>query len=126
MIFFSLFSFTPIYECFHRTFCLDAICPPLSSWLAYLLQRNVQLTNWITDCRRSAVLRCTWLPGLFFPHVFVSAVIQQAAQQSRIPLNDFVLDCQVLDKDIHQLTHPPKEGVYINGLYLQGKTIFFR
>lgn len=46
---------------------------PLGSWLVNLMQRVTQLVEWTTDL---GVPKSVWLPGLFNPQSFLTAVMQ--------------------------------------------------
>jgi dynein heavy chain len=81
---------------------------PLGSWLTNLLQRVQQLNDWTADM---AILKTTWLSGLFNPQSFLTAVMQTTARR-----NDWPLDKTMI------LTEVTKKHVGSNEL----KTAFFR
>ena len=64
------------------TACAWPSLRPLGSWLADMLQRHAQLASWTADL---ATPRVTWLPGLYNPQAFLTAVMQVTVT---LPLHD--------------------------------------
>lgn len=89
----------------------------LQSWYADLMVRSKELENWATDF----VLPPTvWLAGFFNPQSFLTAIMQQTARKNEWPLDKMCLNCDVTKKQKDDFTGPPREGAYINGLFMEG------
>lgn len=91
----------------------------LSAWFRDVLRRHAQLDAWTQGT--VATPRCVWLPGLFNPKAFVTAVMQTYARKHRLPL-----DVMRFVTDVTSATGPDSapdddgESKYIYGLYLEG------
>ena len=91
----------------------------LGSWLADLLQRISQLNDWVNNPGDTPVV--TWLPGLFNPQSFLTAVLQISAQSQSLELDKLTLLTEVTRKlAAEELTSAAKDGSYISGLCLEG------
>jgi len=92
----------------------------LASWFPDLMRRCVQLQNWTSNIM---LLRSTWLPGLFNPNSFLTAIKQVTARQKELPL-DFMTNRSFVTNwmEVSDLTsdNPPLGGVFIHGLFLEG------
>ncbi|CAN0142261.1 unnamed protein product, partial [Pylaiella littoralis] len=92
----------------------------LGLWFSSFTARNEQLAGWLTGGRPP----CFWLTGFFNPQGFVTAVQQEvtrAHKADRWSLDGVVLHTEVTEfEKSEQVKAPPKEGVYIHGLYLDG------
>jgi dynein heavy chain len=93
---------------------------PLSSWYLDILARCAFFQMWY-DLGKAPP--CFWVSGIFFPQAFFTGAIQNFARQyneeidllsyKQIPLDDI--------KDAKkELTEPPKDGVYVYGIFLEG------
>ncbi|KAL4513647.1 hypothetical protein Ndes2526A_g04979 [Nannochloris sp. 'desiccata'] len=91
---------------------------PLSSWIKNLISRHIQLSEWSSSPR--TLPNTVWLPGLFNPASFLTAVQQVAARKGGYALDATVLVTEVTRKVQTQVDAPPREGAYIHGLYLEG------
>ncbi|KAI8464229.1 MAG: flagellar alpha dynein [Monoraphidium minutum] len=82
----------------------------LAAWYADVLKRYDQLAAWTAGA--VAVPHSVWLPGLFNPKAFLTAVMQTYARANRLPLDvmRFVTD----------VTEAAPLGCYIHGLVLEG------
>ena len=99
---------------------LSWVIPALGQWFASLSSRHAQYTAWL-DRGRPATF---WLSGFFNPQGFLTAVKQEVTRLHRA-------DCWALD-DVTYFTEVtrhmsadkvqqgPKEGVYLDGLSLEG------
>jgi len=91
---------------------------PLRSWVQNLIACHTQLVEWAAN--PSALPPVVWLPGLFDPMSFLTAVQQQAARKAGWALDATVLTTEVTRKAPAQIDVPPREGAYIHGLWLEG------
>ena len=91
---------------------------PLSSWIKNLISRHTQLAEWSSSPR--TLPNTVWLPGLFNPASFLTAVQQVAARKGGYALDATTLVTEVTRKVHNQVDAPPREGAYIHGIYLEG------
>ena len=91
---------------------------PLSSWIKNLAARHAQLAEWSST--PNALPSTVWLPGLFNPASFLTAVQQVAARKAGWALDATALATEVTRKTPDQIDSPPREGAYIHGLWLEG------
>ncbi|XP_076235061.1 dynein beta chain, ciliary [Calliopsis andreniformis] len=89
----------------------------LNSWFADMLNRINELANWTADFNLPPSV---WLGGFFNPQSFLTAIMQQTARKNEWPLDKMCLHCEVLRKYKDEITSAPREGAYINGLYMEG------
>jgi len=95
--------------------------PTLTLWFSGLLQREEQLTLWLTSGRPNVF----WMTGFFNPQGFLTAMKQEVTRRhkhDRWALDDVVLKSTILDEaDPKKMKHPTDDGgVYIHGLCLDG------
>ena len=96
----------------------------LGAWFLGLLQRHEQLLRWLTTGRPASF----WLPGFFNPQGFLTAVKQEVNRRhaaDKWALDDVVMTAEVLHplREADQVREPPKEGVYVHGLFLEGAAL---
>jgi dynein heavy chain len=90
----------------------------LGFWYTELLLRQAQFYSWIFDGRPKSF----WMTGFFNPQGFITAMRQEITRAHK----GWALDVVVCANEVTKLTtfeevkEPPKEGVYIHGLYLDG------
>jgi len=101
---------------------LDRGFPPLrslSSWFYDLLARFAQLEAWTADLTTPKV---TWLPGLFNPQAFLTAVMQVTARKNEWALDKLavVVDVSKKSKEEVLAAETARDGAFISGLYLEG------
>lgn len=89
----------------------------LSSWLSNLLNRHKQLFEWASSLTTPKV---TWLPGLFNPQAFLTAVMQVTARKNEWPLDKLVTVVDVTKKVVEDIEMATREGAYIHGMFLDG------
>lgn len=66
-----------------------------------------------------------WLGGFTFPTGFLTAIMQVSARANGISVDGITWDFVVLKESRpEEISSPPKEGVYISGLYLEGAGYF--
>ena len=62
-----------------------------------------------------------YFTGFFNPQSFLTAIMQSTARKNELPLDRMCLICDVTKKQKEELTVAPREGAYINGLYMEVK-----
>ena len=90
---------------------------PLMPWFKNLLDRHKQLQDWSAEL---TLPNSVWLPGLFNPSSFLTAVAQSAARKNAWALDKTILTVEVTKKQENEIEMPPRDGAYIHGLYLEG------
>ncbi|XP_023680034.2 dynein axonemal heavy chain 11 isoform X2 [Paramormyrops kingsleyae] len=89
----------------------------LAQWFKDLLSRCQELDVWTQDLTLPPVV---WLSGFFNPQSFLTAVMQSIARKNTWPLDKVRLTVDVTKKFKDDYGHPPREGAYIHGLYMEG------
>ena len=90
----------------------------LASWLSDMLGRQRQLEAWTADLSTPKV---TWVPGLFNPQAFLTAVMQTIARKNELPLDRMTTVFDVSKKaSPDEIEAATREGAYIHGLYVEG------
>ncbi|KAM6967495.1 dynein axonemal heavy chain 11 [Aplochiton taeniatus] len=89
----------------------------LARWFSDLLWRCRELDTWTQDLVLPAVV---WLSGFFNPQSFLTSVMQSIARKNQWPLDKMTLSVDVTKKTKEDYGHPPREGAYIHGLYMEG------
>ncbi|RLN89500.1 hypothetical protein BBJ28_00002039 [Nothophytophthora sp. Chile5] len=98
-----------------------AACPSrrsLAPWLANLQQRIAQLQEWTASAPELPLV--LWLPGLFNPQAFLTAVLQTAARKNRVELDSLRITADVTKRTVDTVDAPARDGQYVHGLYLEG------
>jgi dynein heavy chain len=91
---------------------------PLASWITDLRERVAFMADWLKNGQPNSY----WMSGLFFPQGFLTAVLQSHARQpgKEIPIDELSFSFKFMDFDKENCSARPPEGVYINGLILEG------
>ncbi|XP_044574110.1 dynein beta chain, ciliary [Drosophila ananassae] len=89
----------------------------LQSWFSDLMLRLRELEGWVADFRMPSSI---WLAGFFNPQSLLTAIMQQTARKNEWPLDRMCLNCDVTKKWKEEFTSAPREGAYINGLFMEG------
>lgn len=89
----------------------------LQTWFADLMLRVKELEIWSTDFNLPPSV---WLAGFFNPQSFLTAIMQQTARKNEWPLDKMCLSCDVTKKQKEEFTTPPREGAFVNGLFMDG------
>ncbi|KAA0703060.1 Dynein beta chain, ciliary [Triplophysa tibetana] len=89
----------------------------LGPWFSDVLTQCRELDTWTQDFVFPAVV---WISGLFSPQSFFTAIMQSIAQKNKWPLDRMTLSVDVTKKGKDDYGHPPREGAYIHGLYIEG------
>ncbi|KAB1265174.1 Dynein heavy chain 2; axonemal, partial [Camelus dromedarius] len=90
---------------------------PLASWTRDLALRVEQFELWASRARPPVIF---WLSGFTFPTGFLTAVLQSSARQNNISVDSLSWEFIVSTVDDSNLVYPPKDGVWVRGLYLEG------
>lgn len=100
---------------------IAAACPSrrsLAPWLANLQQRIAQLQEWIASAPELPLV--LWLPGLFNPQAFLTAVLQTAARKHGVELDSLRITADVTKRTVDTVDAPARDGQFVHGLYLEG------
>uniref|UniRef100_A0A8C6SC12 Uncharacterized protein n=1 Tax=Neogobius melanostomus TaxID=47308 RepID=A0A8C6SC12_9GOBI len=90
----------------------------LAHWFNDVLLSCQELDGWTHDFVLPAVV---WLSGLFNPQSFLTgSVLQSIARRNQWPLDRICLTVDVTKKTKDDFGHPPREGAYIHGLFMEG------
>jgi len=110
---------------------------PLAAWVADFRMRMAFMESWLVDGEPSSF----WISGLFFPQGFLTAVLQNHARKTGLPIDRFTFNFKVLrvpegaakqlakeamaagkkpDSYSWKPANQPAEGVYVHGLFLEG------
>merc|ERR1719276_169728 len=90
----------------------------LSSQFLDMLDRVVQLEEW---CEELATPFSLWLPGLFNPTAYLTAVMQVTARRTGAPLDQLTTETHVTNyMNKADATYHPENGAFVHGLYMEG------
>jgi len=90
----------------------------LISEFADMLVRVDQLTSWSADLVTPV---CIWLPGLFNPSSYLTAVKQVVSRKTGVALDKMDLDTHVTSSWDHtEFTEYAYEGTYVHGFFIEG------
>jgi len=83
-----------------------------------MLARIQQLVVWSTDLITPFSV---WLPGLFNPTSYLTAVMQVTARRTGMPLDQMTTETHVTTYlKPEQVEYYPEDGAFIHGLYIEG------
>lgn len=90
----------------------------LISWFLDMLKRVEQLVVWTEEMERPFSI---WLPGLFNPTAYLTAVKQVTARATKMALDQMstVTHVTTLYTPEEALEHP-KDGAFVHGLFMEG------
>ncbi|KAL3138895.1 hypothetical protein ABBQ32_005718 [Trebouxia sp. C0010 RCD-2024] len=90
---------------------------PLGPWLKDLQDRVAFFGSWL----KRGPPNCFWLAACFFPQGLLTAVLQNHARLTQMPIDQLSFGFEVLHiEDALQLAAPPEVGVCVSGLHLEG------
>jgi len=87
---------------------------PLGGYINDLLARLSFFNMWFKNGRPNVF----WMSGFFFTQSFITATLQNYSRKYVIPIDELVLDFEILSVD--SMRSSPTDGVYVNGLFLEG------
>ncbi|KAK3095642.1 hypothetical protein FSP39_017066 [Pinctada imbricata] len=90
---------------------------PLAAWTRDLVERVGQFEKWAVTAHPPTIF---WMSAFTFPTGFLTAVLQTSARLNSVSVDTLSWEFSVMTVDDSNITGPPKDGVYIKGLYLQG------
>jgi dynein heavy chain len=91
----------------------------LDMWVIDLLNRVEQLFLWTQELVRPFSM---WLPGLFNPTAFITAVMQVTARHEGLALDKMTTETHMSRYyDVEGLEgHPPHDGAFVHGIFIEG------
>lgn len=90
----------------------------LSTWVEDVRRRVDQLRAWTAGA--VVTPHSVWLPGLFNPKAFITAVMQAYARAHKLPLDVMRFMTDVTAKTSAQVTEAAPEGCYVHGFVMEG------
>jgi len=87
---------------------------PLGSWYKDLMERVAFIRKWL----RKAEPPSFWMPGLFYPHGFMTGILQAYARQTGTSVDVLGFKFTVLMTPVEDIVESPETGVYVYGLYM--------
>ncbi|CAF4112437.1 unnamed protein product [Rotaria socialis] len=95
----------------------------LGAWFTDLYARNEQYRAWLKLDKDTRPLSF-WMTGFFNPQGFLTAMRQEVTRANQgWSLDNVVLTNKVTRMDREMLKDPPREGLYVYGLYIEGAKI---
>ena len=88
----------------------------LGPWTRDLFQRLDELNHWVVE----DYPKVYWLSGFTYPTSFLTAVLQTTARKNAIPIDTLSFEYTPINLEEKEIAQPPKEGVYVKGLFLEG------
>ncbi|TNN76759.1 Dynein heavy chain 2, axonemal [Liparis tanakae] len=90
---------------------------PLAAWTRDLCLRVSEFARWAETAQPPNLF---WLSSFTLPNGFLTAVLQSSARQYNISVDTLSWEFIVSTVDDRNLIYPPKDGVFVRGLYLEG------
>jgi len=90
----------------------------LMSQYADMLSRVEQLATWSSDL---VTPYSVWLPGLFNPTAYLTAVMQVTARKTGAPLDQMTVETHITTyMKPTEVDYYPTDGAFIHGMYIEG------
>lgn len=94
----------------------------LSSWLADLVERVGLLRRW--TAKLTILPNPLWLPGLFNPTAFITALKQVSSRKLDLPLDKITVETRVTCMETSEETAAvgslPPQGALVHGFFIEG------
>ncbi|XP_074657783.1 dynein axonemal heavy chain 2-like [Tubulanus polymorphus] len=90
---------------------------PLAAWTRDLVQRVEHFEKWATTAHPPTIF---WMAAFTFPTGFLTAVLQTSARFNNVSVDSLSWEFTVMTVDDSNITGPPKDGVLVKNLFLQG------
>eukprot|EP00062_Callorhinchus_milii_P027237 gi/632990292/ref/XP_007884101.1/ PREDICTED: dynein heavy chain 2, axonemal-like [Callorhinchus milii] len=90
---------------------------PLGAWTRDLVQRVEQFARWAETAHPPVIF---WISAFTFPTGFLTAVLQASARQNNVSVDSLSWEFIVSTVDDNNLLDPPKDGVWVKGMFLEG------
>merc|ERR1719183_1966622 len=91
---------------------------PLRSWRINLLDRCVQLDDWVNEPLN--IPKVVDISRLFNPQSFLTAIKQLCCQSQGLELDKLQVFTDVTKRDAKQVEAASKDGAYVTGCQLEG------
>jgi dynein heavy chain len=89
---------------------------PLGSWFADLVERVIYFRKWLGTGKVNALS----LPSFFFPQGALTSALQIYSRQTKTAIDSLAWRSEVTRLMADDITGPPKTGVYVYGLFIEG------
>ncbi|KAJ3020398.1 UNVERIFIED_CONTAM: Dynein heavy chain 7, axonemal [Siphonaria sp. JEL0065] len=90
---------------------------PLGAYITDLVMRIKFFQTWFDE----GCPKLFWMSGFFFTQSFITAALQNYARKFSIPIDELGVEFEVMNTLAPSaITSPPENGVYVNGLFLEG------
>ena len=92
----------------------------LGPWFTDMLLHVDQLAAWAAEVVRPVSL---WLPGLFNPMAYLTAIMQVVARRNTYPLDEMTTETHVTmirNSDSGTITEHPEDGGFCHGIFIEG------
>jgi len=90
---------------------------PLGSYINDLIKRLAFMGDWV----EKGAPPTFWISGFFFTQSFLTGIKQNHARKYVISIDQIDFDFEVInDESKYDLSHKPKDGCYIFGLFAEG------
>ena len=89
---------------------------PLMSYVDDLVKRLSFFATWIREGKPTVM----WISGIFFTQALLTGALQNFARKYTLPIDEIDFDFEFMKKGaVDQKSPKPKDGIYINGLFLE-------
>ena len=107
----------PYHQCFWEAKSWPSM-KSCSGQFVDMLNRVEQLESWSTDLVTPCAL---WLPGLFNPTAYLTAVMQITARRTGAPLDQMTTETHVTNFYKQEtVDYFPVDGAFVHGIYIEG------